>query len=133
MRSPGLLQTIIEGIHDACLVWHEEFRQVFKDEGVLMFFLVVPLAYPLLYSWIYNNETVEEVPVVVIDDSHSFASREFIRKCDASSEVRIAYYASDMDEAKMLMGRQEAKAIYRIPADFQTRIMRLEPTAVSVY
>ena len=133
MRSSGLLHTIVEGIRDACMIWRDELRQVFKDEGVLMFFLVVPLAYPLLYSWIYNNETVEEVPVVVIDDSHSFASREFIRKCDASSEVRIACYASDMDEAKMLLGRQVAKAIYRIPADFQTRMMRMEPTAVSVY
>ena len=133
MKSPGLLQTIYEGICDSCLIWREEFRRVLKDEGVLMFFFIVPLAYPLLYSWIYNNETVEEVPVVVIDDSHSFMSRQFIRLCDASSEVRIACYASDMDEAKMLLGRQVAKAIYRIPADFQNCIMRMEPTTVAVY
>ena len=133
MKQRGLLQTIIEGIQDACLIWREELRQVVKDEGVLMFFIIVPLAYPLLYSWIYNNETVEEVPVVVVDDSHSFMSRQFLRMCDASSEVKVAYYASDMDEAKMLLGRQAAKAIYHIPADFQTSVMRMTPTAVSVY
>ena len=43
---------------------------------------IVPLIYPLLYSWIYNNETVREVPVVVVDDSHSAMSRQFIRMCD---------------------------------------------------
>ena len=32
-----------------------------KDEGVLIFFIVVPIVYPLLYSWIYNNEAVHEV------------------------------------------------------------------------
>ena len=133
MKQKGLIQTIIEGIQDACLIWREELRQVVKDEGVLIFFIIVPLAYPLLYSWIYNNETVEEVPVVVVDDSHSFMSRQFLRMCDASSEVKVAYYASDMDEAKMLLGRQAAKAIYHIPADFQTSVMRMTPTAVSVY
>ena len=94
MSQEGLLHTIIEGTRDACLIWRDELRQVFKDEGVLIFFILVPLAYPLVYSWIYNNEVVHEVPVVVIDDSHSQQSRQFIRMCDASPDVRIAYYAS---------------------------------------
>jgi ABC-2 type transport system permease protein len=133
MSQEGLLHTIIEGTRDACLIWRDELRQVFKDEGVLIFFILVPLAYPLLYSWIYNNEVVHEVPVVVIDDSHSQQSRQFIRMCDASPDVRIAYYASDMDEAKMLLGRQLVKAVYRIPSDFAAKLNRMEQAHVSVY
>ena len=133
MKQEGLLNTIVEGTRDACLIWREEMRQVFKDEGVLIFFFIVPLIYPLLYSWIYNNEAVHEVPVVVVDDSHSHLSRDFIRRCDASSDVRIACHAADMDEAKMLLSRQVAKAIYYIPADFQTHVNRMEQGVVSVY
>lgn len=133
MNKEGLLYTIIEGTRDACAVWRDEMRQVFRDEGVLIFFFIVPLAYPLLYSWIYNNEVVREVPVVVVDDSHSHMSREFIRRCDASPDVRIAYHASDIDEAKMLVSRQVVKAIYYIPADFQTRLNRMEQSTVSVF
>ena len=129
----GLLHTIIEGIRDACLIWREEMRQTFKDEGVLIFFILVPLVYPLLYSWIYNNETVHEVPVVVVDDCHSQLSRQFIRMCDASPDVAVRYHAADMDEAKMLLSRQVVKAIYRIPSDFQLRLNRMEQTAVAVY
>ena len=129
----GLLHTIVEGTHDACLIWREEMRQVFKDEGVLIFFVLVPLLYPLLYSWIYNNEVVHNVPVVVVDDSHSHLSRQFIRMCDATPEVNVRYYASDMDEAQMLMGRQVVRAIYHIPSDFQTRLNRMEQTTISVY
>ena len=127
------LDTIKDGIRDACLIWRNEMRQVIKDEGVLIFFIIVPLVYPLLYSWIYNNEVVHEVPVVVVDDSHSHLSRQFIRMCDASPDVRVAYYASDMDEAKMLLARQQAYAIYRIPSDFHERLNRMEQTAVAVY
>ena len=133
MKKDSLLYTIVDGVRDACTVWRDEMRRVFKDEGVLIFFFIVPLAYPLLYSWIYNNEVVREVPVVVVDDSHSAMSREFIRHCDASPDVRIAYHASDMDEAQMLLSRQVVKAIYRIPSDFQTRLNRLDRTMVSVY
>ena len=133
MNKDGLLYTIIEGSRDACLIWREEMRQVFKDEGVLIFFFIVPLAYPLLYSWIYNNEVVREVPVVVVDESHTHLSRDLIRRCDASPDVRIACHATDMDEAKMLISRQVVKAIYHIPSDFQSRLNRMEQATVSVY
>ena len=109
MKQDSLLHIIKDGVRDTCRIWREELTLVLKDEGVLIFFVVVPLIYPLLYSWIYNNAAVREVPVVVVDDSHSAMSRRFIRMCDASPEVQIKCYASDMDEAKMLVGRQIVK------------------------
>ena len=133
MSQQGILHTIADGVRDACHIWRDELRLVLKDEGVLIFFVIVPLIYPLLYSWIYNNETVREVPVVVVDDCHSALSRKFVRMCDASPDVQIKYYASDIDEAQMLMGRQIAKAIYRIPADFESNLMRMQQSVVSVY
>ena len=108
-------------------------KQVVRDEGVLIFFIIVPLIYPLLYSWIYNNETIHEVPVVVVDDSHSNLSRELVRKLDASADVKILCHAADMDEAKSLVSRQLAKGIYYIPSDFATRIYRMEQATLSVY
>ena len=69
------MNRISEAIHDTCYIWWDEMKQVVKDEGVLIFFILVPLLYPLLYSWIYNNEVVRDVPVVVVDDCHSPLSR----------------------------------------------------------
>ena len=133
MKEEGLLTALIEGCRDTALVWRDEMRRIFKDEGVVIFFFVVPLIYPLLYSWIYNNEVVREVPVVVVDNSRSQMSREFIRKCNASPDVKIVCYADDIDEAKMLLGRDVAKAIFFIPSDFQTRLNRMQQAAISVY
>ena len=50
----SIYRRIKEGIMDAAYVWRQEMLQVFKDEGVLIFFIIVPLVYPLLYSWIYK-------------------------------------------------------------------------------
>ena len=133
MKIEDILTTIKEGCRDAARIWRDEMRQIFKDEGVIIFFFLVPLIYPLLYSWIYNNEVVREVPVVVVDNSHSQLSRKFIRMCNASPDVKVVAYVDDMDEGKMLIGRNVARALYYIPSDFQTRIYRMEQATISVY
>jgi ABC-2 type transport system permease protein len=129
----SIFRKIYNWLSDAAYVWRFEMKQVIRDEGVLLFCLVVPLLYPMLYSWIYNNEVVHEVPVAVVDLSHSHQSRQFIRMCDASPDVHVAYYAVDLDDAQSLVSRQVVKGIYYIPEDFATRLNRLEQGTVSVY
>ncbi|MFA4047388.1 MAG: ABC transporter permease [Prevotella sp.] len=116
-----------------CHIWAEEMKNVVRDEGVLIFFVLVPLLYPILYSWIYNNEVVREVPVAVVDNSHSSMSRMFIREFDASPDTRVAYHCNSLDEAKDLVGRQAVHGVIYFPQDFQTRINRMEQSHVSVY
>ena len=129
----SIFHKIYSWLLDAAYVWRFEMKQVIRDEGVLLFCLVVPLAYPLIYSWIYNNETVREVPVVVVDLSHSQESRKFIRMCDASPDVHVTSYAVDLDDAQSLVSRQVVKGIYLIPADFGTNLNRMQQGTVSVY
>jgi len=127
------MKKLKEAISDICYIWWDEMKQTVKDEGMLIFFILVPLLYPLLYSWIYNNEVVREVPVVVVDDSHSQLSRQFARKCDASPDVKILAYAADLDEAKSLLSRQVARGIYYFHPDFEACVNRMEQATVSVY
>ena len=129
----SIFHKILRWLDDLAYVWRFELRQVLRDEGVLLFCIVVPIVYPLLYSWVYNNETIHEVPVAVVDQSHSQLSRQFIRMCDASPDVHVAYYAVDLDDAQSLVSRQIVKGIYLIPEDFATRVNRLEQATVSVY
>ena len=129
----SIFRKIYEDLQHVCYIWRRELKQVVKDEGVLIFFIVVPIAYPLLYSWIYNNETVHEVPVCVVDMSNTGLSREFVHKCDASPDIRVAYFAQDLDEGKSLVSRQLVKGVYFIPPDFETNILRMKQSIVSVY
>lgn len=129
----SISRKILNWLDDATYVWRQEMKQVLRDEGVLIFCIVVPIAYPLLYSWVYNNEVVHEVPVVVVDQSNSQQSRQFIRMCDASPDVKVACYAVDLDDAKSLVSRQIVKGIYFIPEDFATKLNRLEQSTISVY
>ncbi len=129
----SIFRKLKEHVTDVLYIWWQEMRQVVKDEGVLMFLVVVPLGYPVLYSWIYNNESLHETPVAVVDHSHSALSRQFIHDCDATPDVDVKYYAQDLDEARSLVSRQLVRGIYLIPSDFASRISRGEQAVVSVY
>ncbi len=120
-------------ISDIATIWANEVKVTIKDEGVLVFLLVAPFLYPILYSWIYNNEVVREVPVAVVDMSHSSESREFLRKCDASPDVKVAYHCNNLQEAQELVGRQVVRGIMYFPSDFSTKLNRGEQAVVSVY
>lgn len=133
MRKGRLLYRVREAINDMCFIFVKELKSVFHDQGVLIFFILVPLGYPLLYSWIYTNEVVKDVPTAFVDQSHSHLSREFIRKCDATDGIKVAALATSVAEAREMQARQLCHGIVYIPADFETKVDRGEQTAVSFF
>ena len=59
MKDLTFRQKVIQGIHDLFYIWKREFGTTFRDQGVLIFFVLVPLVYPLIYAFIYTNETIQ--------------------------------------------------------------------------
>lgn len=133
MKRQGIISQIIDGLKDMCYIWAREMRNTVHDEGMILFCIFVPLGYPLLYSWIYNNEVVREVPTAVVDLSHSHESRQFVRSFDASPDTRAAFFCNSLGEARHLVEAQAARGIIYIPADYATRLNRGEQAHVGVY
>lgn len=128
-----ILSTIKTFLADILCTACAEARAIIRDEGVLLFVVALPLFYPILYSWIYNNEVTHEVPVAVVDASHSSTSREFVRRYDASPDVRVAYFCNSLDEARRLVASQDINGIVYLPEDMDTRLNRMQPATVSIY
>ena len=104
-----------------------------RDQGVLIFFILVPVLYPLLYAFIYTGETVREVPAVVVDGANTALSRDFVRRVDASPDVKVVARTGNMEEAKELMRRTKAYGIIRIPDDFSRKVNRMQQAYVGLY
>lgn len=128
-----LSKIIVEGIRDLFYIWKEEFKAVFRDSGVMIFFFLVPLAYPLIYALIYNPETVYDVRVVVVDRSDSFYSREFIRRLDATPDVKIVGTCSSMEEARQKLDEKEVYGILLFPDEFSKNLHTGRQATVSLY
>ena len=110
-----------------------ELMLVFRDQGVVIFFLVLNALYPVLYALIYNPEVVRDERVVVVDDNRTAMSRDLVRRMDATQEVAIAGYAANMQEAQEAMHRKACYGILYIPRDFAQSVGRGEQGHVSLY
>lgn len=128
-----ILEKIRRGTLATFMIWREEFEHVYKDVGVLLFFIIAPLGYPILYSFIYNNQTVKEVPTVFVDKSNTPESREFRRMMDASQNVKMAGVCANMEEAKEAIREHKAYGIVEFPYDFGKCINRGNPTCIHLY
>lgn len=114
-------------------IWNRELGNIVRDKGIMIFILFVPLAYPLLYSYVYTNEVVRDVPVAVVDENNTSLSREILRKMDASPDMKIEAYCNDMEEAQELIRRHEVYGIIRIPASFTKDLSRGEQVPIGLY
>src|SRR5574344_152262 len=128
-----ILSQVREGINDMCYIWKEEMKLTVRDEGVLIFFILVPILYPLLYSWVYNNELIRDTPVAVVDMSHSKTSRELIRELDATPDIDVAYSATSIEDAKTLMAKEKTYGTIYFPEDFETKLFRKEQAHLSLF
>ena len=114
-------------------VYCREFKLVLHDPGIILFITFLPLAYPVIYSLIYNPELVKEVPMVVIDNDRTARSRELVRNIDACDEARVIGYAANLGEARHAMDSHKCFAILEIPEGFERKVGRTETSPAVMY
>ena len=114
-------------------VYCNEFRIVIHDPGIIIFFLFLPLAYPIIYSLIYNPELVRDVEVVVVDNDRSDLSRQLVRNFNATQEAWVIGYASNLAEARRAMDNHDCYAILEIPQGFGKKIKNNEQGNAVLY
>lgn len=113
--------------------WGRAYRHILHDEGIMLFFIALPLAYPIVYTLIYNPEVVKNVPLAVVDNSRTSDSRQLARMIDADEYTAVYGYAVDLNEAKRWMKERKVYGIIEIPHDYARRIGRSEQAVLPLY
>ena len=98
-------------ISDFILVTKSEFRKIFTDAGVMILLFGATILYPLIYSIAYNNETLTDLPVAVVDMDNSLLSRKLIRMADATQQVKTIRGIIDLNEARAQMQAGKVQGI----------------------
>ncbi|MFA6677489.1 MAG: ABC transporter permease [Bacteroidales bacterium] len=114
-------------------VFIEENKLIFNDTAAILLLVLAGLAYPIVYNCVYYNDIIQDMPIAVIDESGSQASRTFLRKIDATPEIKIERFCTDMLEAKDLMKRRKVHGIICIPRDYEKRLANLQQATISTY
>lgn len=124
---------LVEGFSSMLRIWMREFKLIFSDVGVMVLIFAVPIIYPMLYSFIYYPEVVRDLPIAVVDLSHSSDSRRYTRDLDATPDLKVAAKSVSMEDAITMFKKREVRGIVQIPATFSKDIALNRPTTVSAY
>ncbi|KFD18461.1 MULTISPECIES: ABC transporter permease [Tatumella] len=112
-------------------VFFQTFRKVLTGMlqrpmwGILLISLCV-------MSLVYANHTVWNLPVAVVDQDHSTASRLLIRNLDATSKIDMINYA-DLETARRDLGWRKLFAIIIMPVDLEQKMLAGESVAIPVF
>jgi ABC-2 type transport system permease protein len=107
------------------------FRKVLTSmlERPMWLMLILSLC---IMSMVYANRTVWDLPVGVIDQDHSTASRQLIRQLDATPKIAIQTYDS-LDEAKRDLGWRKLFAVIIMPVDLEKKILNGKNIEIPVF
>lgn len=129
----SLYSRIQASLSDLATIMAREFRTISTSYAILLVLMGGIFAYGLLYNYMYEPNLIRDVPIAVVDRSHTALSRQYTRLIDAAPEVAIYTNATDFPEAKELMKKNEVAGIVYIPVDFETRVNRGEESVFILY
>lgn len=114
-------------------VLRNEYRTIFTDAGVVLVVILAIFIYSTLYSLGYGTEVLRNVPIGIIDQSKTPASRQLIETFSAGPNTVVAYEPSSMEEAKRLFFDREIYGIVYIPSDYEQKLLGGQMATVSLY
>lgn len=83
-------------------------------------------------SLVYANRTVWDLPVAVIDQDHSTASRMLARQLDAGSKIATVAY-DNLAEAEHDLALRKLFAVIIMPVDLEKKILAGQNIVIPVY
>ncbi|MEN6618744.1 MAG: ABC transporter permease [Rikenellaceae bacterium] len=128
-----LFNRLIPNIKDTLKIFVNELKIISNDRGVVIIFILATLAYPLLYSTIYKNEVLINMPIAAVDNARSKESTELLRHLNATQDVEIVSTYSTLEEAKQAYDQRVVHGVIYIPKEFSQKINSGEQTTVSIY
>ena len=114
-------------------VMGNEYRTIFSDAGVVLILILALLIYSTVYSLAYGPQVLRNVPIGVIDQSRTNASRSLIETFNAGPNTYVAYTPTNMEEAKELFYGRKIYGIVYIPSDYEKQLLGGSQANVSIY
>jgi ABC-2 type transport system permease protein len=112
-------------------VARKEFLHVFRDPRSLGMAIAIPMLLLTLYGYALTLD-VDNVPLVVWDQSESQASREFISRFDGSRYFSLRGHVRNYREVERAIDSAQALVALIVPRDFAGRIESGRPAPVQL-
>ena len=107
-------------------VIRNEMHTVFTDKGVMLVLIFALLIYATAYSLAYGSQVLHNVPLGVVDESRTPASRALIDAFNSGPNVYTAYTPTSMEEAKELFHAFGRLSVFFCQQGFQAVVISFQ-------
>ena len=125
-RSMSLSQQIAS-------VMRSELREIVTDGGVLLIMVLAIFIYATLYGLAYGSQVLRNLPIAVVDESHTPSSRQLAAALGEGDRVVVAFEAQDMEEVRRLLYERKIYGAVYIPADYEQTLLGGGEARVGIY
>jgi ABC-2 type transport system permease protein len=101
----------------------KEFRQIFRNPGILRMIIVVPIVQLLILPLAADYE-IKNINVSVVDHDHSTYSQKLVSKIGSSGYFKLAAYGNSYQNAFQQFEKDKADLILEIPAHFEKNLVK---------
>src|SRR6187399_1169120 len=99
-------------------ILRKEFRQIFRDPGILRIILIMPVIQLLILPWAADYE-IKNIRLAVVDHDHSVYAQNLINKITASGYFQLDKYTGYYNDALHEIENDDADIILEIPTSFE--------------
>jgi ABC-2 type transport system permease protein len=111
-------------------ILRKEFTHIIRDRRTLVVTMMIPLFQLTLFGFI--DQTVHDLPTVVVDQDQTHASRELMDQLRATGTFSIQRVTADPRDARSEIASGHARVGLVIPPDFHDKRARDEDAQVLV-
>lgn len=109
----------------------KEFLQIFRDRATVFQIFFIPVVQLLILSQAATFD-VKRTTLAVVDEDRSTSSARLIMRLEGGERFRIVRAGSDARGVEELLMDRQAKAVLRIPHDFERDLTRERRAAVQL-
>ncbi len=101
----------------------KEFRQIFRDPGILRVIFIIPVVQLLILPWAADYE-VKDIELSIVDHDNSSYTRQLVSKITSSGYFRLQDYTASYEKAQKDVESDRADIILEIPAGFEKQLVK---------
>jgi ABC-2 type transport system permease protein len=111
-----------------------ELLKLKRRPAAWVLLLVIPVVIFFYLGAIYEEGSIENVPIAILDLDHSALSRQVIKNVEASPKLNIiTFLNSNNDLDEVFVNHPDIRGFYVIPKNFQKDIFSGEQVKLLVY
>ncbi|MCG1037200.1 ABC transporter permease [Polaribacter sargassicola] len=110
-----------------------EWNSIKSDKAVSSTFLSVTFIILIVYTYIYSNQVIKEVPVAIVNQDGTKMSRDYIAMLESTEGTKTITSFTDLKEAKKAYYSKEVEGIVIVPKNFEKNIRRGKQTTITTF